>query len=273
MAARMSHFPYHYIELSRPDLGLIRAPGPGLGNLLFPISRALIGQHTYGGTLVLPTMRQIKIGPYLRWERDKRTYGNIFRHRSLPELGHWLRARTLSQVSDRRNSHIVTYSGLGQQFHDIAGRRDLVRSFLTDRSTRRVPKLSYDVAIHVRLGDFAQADRVAEQQNTRVPLDWYDEALDEARRLLGLPMPRIMVFSDEDPQKVIIDMAVRNAEPEPPGNALTSILSIAQARLLIASRSTFSLWGQYLGQIPAIWPQGFQLGLYKPVDDTRDLFI
>ncbi len=32
---------YHYPLLSSPDLGFIRAPGPGFGNLLFPITRAL----------------------------------------------------------------------------------------------------------------------------------------------------------------------------------------------------------------------------------------
>ncbi len=32
---------YHYPLLSTPDLGFIRGPGPGLGNLLFPITRAL----------------------------------------------------------------------------------------------------------------------------------------------------------------------------------------------------------------------------------------
>ena len=32
---------YHYPLLSSLDFGLIRGPGPGFGNLLFPIGRAL----------------------------------------------------------------------------------------------------------------------------------------------------------------------------------------------------------------------------------------
>ena len=50
---------YHLPLLSSPDVGLFRAPGPGLGNLLFPIARAVVGRETLGGRVVIPTMRQI----------------------------------------------------------------------------------------------------------------------------------------------------------------------------------------------------------------------
>ena len=52
---------YHYPLLSRPDFGFIRGPGPGFGNLLFPIARALNEAQIQRGIFVRPTFK--KIGP------------------------------------------------------------------------------------------------------------------------------------------------------------------------------------------------------------------
>jgi len=37
------------------------------------------------------------------------------------------------------------------------------------------------------------------------------------------------------------------------GMGLGDMLGLSRSRLLIASGSTFSMWGSYLGQVPAIW--------------------
>jgi hypothetical protein len=268
----MNGLPYHVIELSRPDFGLFRAPGPGLGNLLFPIGRAIVAQNAEGGTLVIPTMRQIKLGTYLRQEKDKRTYGNIFRQRTPKELRHWLMSRLISRNAD--HTKVIKYAGLGRQFHDLKGNSDIIYDFLMDRAAKPTPKIDFDIAMHVRLGDFAQENRSATQQNTRLPLDWYQEALVEASHLLGMHTPRIIVYSDSDPKQIIRDIGLNSASPEPPNmTALNSMLLIAQAKLVIGSRSTFSLWGQYLGKSIGIWPKGYDLGQYKPVQDDFDIFV
>ena len=55
---------YHYPLLSRPDFGFIRGPGPGFGNLLFPIARALNEAQIQRGIFVRPTLFNLKIGPF-----------------------------------------------------------------------------------------------------------------------------------------------------------------------------------------------------------------
>ena len=40
------------------------------------------------------------------------------------------------------------------------------------------------------------------------------------------------------------------------GSSLGDMLGLSRSRLLIASGSTFSMWGSYLGQVPAIWHPG-----------------
>jgi hypothetical protein len=40
------------------------------------------------------------------------------------------------------------------------------------------------------------------------------------------------------------------------GSGLGDMLGLSRSRLLIASGSTFSMWGRYLGQVPTIWHPG-----------------
>ena len=47
---------YHYPLLSSLDIGPIRAPGSGFGNLLFPIGRALQEAKSKKEVFVRPTM-------------------------------------------------------------------------------------------------------------------------------------------------------------------------------------------------------------------------
>jgi hypothetical protein len=264
---------YHLPILSKPDLGFIRGPGPGFGNLLFPLARAVTGQAEVGGDLIQPTMRQLKIGTFLRRERDKRTYGDLFRHRSSAELQRWVRARLRHHLRSTSSRDLVVYEGMGRQFHDLNDHGPLIKRFLADRSRRPVSTERYDLALHIRLGDFTQADATATRQNARVPFDWYRAAYEAARARLGTGRIRGIVFSDEDPARLIDELGLDGCIPEPTGNALTSMLALSEADILIASRSTFSLWGRFLGSPTAIWPQGFDLARYAPIDPRTDVFL
>lgn len=226
--------------------------------------------------MIFPTMRQIKIGTYVRREKDKRTYGDIFRPRTLTEISHWFTASMLhKRLETDTNVHrqVVRYVGMRRQFHDLSPDPDFMRRFLEQASRRPASRREYDIAIHVRQGDFAAPDKAATQQNTQVPLEWYREAIGVAQELLGGGGQQGILFSDEDPQIVIGKLGLEGFIPEPHGNALTSILLMSRAKVLIGSRSTFSLWGQYLGQSHAVWPQGFDLAKYKRPDAEKDIFV
>ena len=267
---------YHLPILSSPDFGLFRAPGPGLGNLLFPIARAVVGSETFGGRVVIPTMRQIKVGTYLRRERDKRTYDKIFRPRTRSEWIDWAYARNRKSQDEANHNaslSVIRYKGMGRQFHDLAGHADIVSKFLLSVSRCAPQTDQYDIAMHVRLGDFAAANVTEAKQNTRLTFEWYGEALEAAREHLGKKTPRGVLFTDEDPSLLIENLRLQNFAPEPPGNALTTLFAMSRAKILIAARSTFSLWGQYLGNSLAIWPNGFNLEQYKSVDPNYDLFV
>ena len=69
---------YIYADIGGLDLCFFRLGGPGLCNLLFPWSRMIIEAKKKNLTIIPTTWTSLKIGPYLRSERDKRSYHNFF---------------------------------------------------------------------------------------------------------------------------------------------------------------------------------------------------
>jgi hypothetical protein len=54
----------------------------GLGNKLFPWARAVVFLEENKGKMIAPDWENyIKIGPYLRFEKDKRHYFNVFNNK------------------------------------------------------------------------------------------------------------------------------------------------------------------------------------------------
>ncbi|MES2096936.1 MAG: hypothetical protein V4459_09255 [Pseudomonadota bacterium] len=273
--------PYHYPWLSHLDLGVVRSPGPGLGNMLFPIARALVGQHRIGGTFVYPTMRQVKFGPMLRGETDKRTYGNILRSRTMREWRDWAAARVAPSIDeqdtsiDARAARCIVYHGLGDYFLPIAPYAPLVRDWLIANGRFSASLAEpYDIAIHVRMGDFVdQTEDAHEGFNLRQPWAWYRTALDEARRVSGKKQPTIRLFSDVAPVVALREIASTGAVVDTSGNALTAMLNLSKARIIVTSRSSFSMWAAFLGESISIWNGRMDVARYFPFDDRRDISL
>ena len=243
-------------------MGWIRSPGAGLGNLLFPISRALIGQQRHGGLLVYPTLRQVKIGTYVRRERDKRTYGNVLRSRSRDEWGSWLSAKTQRRISETefdgsQQNVTVSYAGLRNYFHDLQGHHGLISQWLLGNMRGRLEQDVFDIGIHVRFGDFSTQSPAAAGHSIRLPLDWYRMAYAEAKRTVGLERPRTLLFTDEPPHEIRSALGLTAIELDTSPNALIAMMKLSRARCVVASRSTFSMWAAFLGDSDAIWDASY----------------
>lgn len=261
----------HVPILSSWDFGYFRSPGPGLGNLLFPIARAVVAQSEVGGDLLFPTIRQLKFGPYLRFEDDKRTYGNIFRKRSHADWLQWGKLHCSSIIPHK--TKVIRYEGLGNQFFDIYGRNKLLRTFFEDRLRTPVDYEDVDIAIHLRLGDFSPADRGGTGQNFRNSRLFYEKAFELACDVLGNKNAKVMLFTDASETVAFEYLKVKSLNVERKVNALHSMLKMSRAKVIITSRSTFSLWAQFFGDTYAIWPHEFTLGNYKPLDPVMDILV
>jgi hypothetical protein len=61
------------------------------------------------------------------------------------------------------------------------------------------------------------------------------------------------VFSDGTDEELAALLALPAVQRRDYGSGLGDMLGLSRSKLLIASGSTFSMWGSYLGQVPTIW--------------------
>ncbi|MEZ3559310.1 alpha-1,2-fucosyltransferase [Xylanibacter rodentium] len=239
---------YSYAALAAPgvDLGFVRLSGPGLANCLFMACRAYLDAKELGLEFVDPTWRKISIGPYLRGERDKRAYSDLFTHRGVSGLKKmWLLVRM--KVGMAKDVHVVP--DISGYFIPLYDRHKEVKEYidsitpLETISLLQGVDLSHHIAVHVRLGDY--------NQSLRIPLEWYDGIIN---KLLELdPTLKFALFSDGTDEELALLLRHPEVARHFYGNAFADMTAISKCRMLIASDSTFSAWGAYLGQIPIIF--------------------
>ncbi len=262
------------------DLGVIRSPGPGLGNLLFPIARAIVGQNKFGGQVVRPTIRQIKFGTILRRERDLRTYGDLFKPRTKQDWKNWYLSKIQSsiaegtQISQSHSEVTVVYKGLGNHFHDLVDHSEFIKIWIEQfRLNNNVNSMSYDIGIHIRQGDFGNNNNNNYSgHNMRQPLEWYRDAFEDAKKILSSKNASVRLFTDGDPATIVQELNIRNLSIDKSQNALDGIISLSKAKLVIGSRSTFSMWSVFMGNTLAIWDSNFDLKKTFPIRPSLDHF-
>lgn len=241
-----------YPRFSTPDLHILRAPGPGLGNLLFPWARAVLLAERDGGRLINPTWRNIKLGPILRRESDLRTYGDLFHHRSPKSFFADLATKILHQdkISEEeylRNPRpaLVIIEGERGHFSDLFGAGSLLHAKLTQLVRNPPDRRRGGIAMHVRMGDFQETGEEVYSRNSRVALSWFVAEAGRLRKRLG-DIP-IKIFTDDTTGAARRAFSsVENLTFAAPGTAIQDILSIASAQHIVCSNSTFSLWGVFL---------------------------
>ncbi len=261
------------------DLGLIRLGGAGLGNHLFTWARCLIQARRYGLKRIGATWPQFKREPWMHHELDKRTYHDLFcRAQDEVEPLHRLRLlATKRRVPESQlgkeipDGSIVVFEGFDGYLQPILAHRDLVRSELIamvrDKHKGAIQAgFSPDIAIHVRLGDFLNADPV--RGNSKLDIGWYAGILKGIREQLG-PLQAV-IFSDGRDEEIAPLLAMEGVKRVSFGSSIADILAMSQARILITSGSTFSMWSSFLGQMPTVW---FPKRLYHPIlpDPRREL--
>jgi hypothetical protein len=238
--------------------------------MLIPWADCVLWCRDNQAEMIAPFWTRVRIGPWLRRERDKRLY-----HRYFVSAGkiHGLRRLALLATSSvmsaedwrggrktaNTNKNIVVRFSDMNLFGNLIGRHEEIRAELY-RMTR--PKFHPTgltgaapfVGIHIRFGDFPSMSPGGSGAAVyfRLPIDWYTGCLLEIRRAIGFELPAI-VFSDGSDAELGPLLALRAVARSPFQAAITDMLALAESSAIITSRSTFSLWGAYLGQVPSIW--------------------
>lgn len=264
----------------------------GLTHSLLAWARCMVWCRDNNATLIAPYWFKLRLGPYLRGERDKRQYHRSFHsHSAISGLRRlWLLAwsRKLYAELDlpddkfqiNRDTIVVFRNAerLNERkfFHFIQHDSDYLRSEL-EKITR--PNLLHKVvknkhiAIHIRRGDFSisKGEKFeANATNTQIPIEWYCTVLERLRVSLGSNLPAI-VYSDgadfELKKILTMDGVFRSQRAD----AIVDLLSIANSAVLVASISGFSQWGSFLGSVPIISYPGQALFDYlESVDNETE---
>jgi hypothetical protein len=246
-------------------IGGVRVGGPGLGNLLFVISRGYVESIKNGCGIYPVPLIQIKPGAIVRQENDFRTYWNIVfkdpknnktQHLKVllyllfgPSALSWL-ANACSNMENK----VTVVSGLGGYFNDYLGYDDKVRSFINANIEHALFGLKNDVnksfkadlnveygVVHIRKGDFVdiwQADD-----------DWYVKGLRFALSNI-YKVNRVYIITDDlNKSEEIINMCKREFKASSIfyGEALECLHLMSKAEFVVGNNSTFSAWGSYLG--------------------------
>ena len=264
-----------------PDLGR-----HGLGHSLLAWGRCQLWCRDRNAKPLSPRWLRLRVGPYLRRERDKRNYFLLFR--SGNAIGGlrkaWILATTrkveesdAAKVNDAEPAIVIFRSIPGndikRDFAALRGEGPWLRTQLEAMTvSRHLPKGSAPphVAIHVRMGDFStDPDRARRgEQGFRTGVDWFASALQSLRTSLGETIPAI-VYSDGGDEELLPLLRLPSVVRAPDQSAVTDLLSIARADALIGSGSGFTMWGSLLGEVPRLSAPGQRLTRVLDLEDAE----
>jgi len=260
---------FAFPRLSKTDLLFIRIGGNGLGNLMFTWARCLVTSRRYGWRMLWPTWRSFKPKNWRVNSYDHRTYSDLFQPNESYVTGWrkpWLLARNywITEQSALEQGAppgaVVEFRGIEGKFAPFREQYELVYSELL-KIVRPQHLMAFSdpvpapIGIHVRRGDFDWQNSCGDTaacDNSALPLEWYMDALLDIRAVTG-EETAAYVFSDGTAEELAPLLALPAVTRMDYGSSLGDMLGLSRSRLLIASGSTFSMWGSYLGQVPTIW--------------------
>lgn len=244
---------FSYPALSNRDYGWFRIGGPGLANCMFFAAKAYVHSRLNDTLFIDPTWIKFSFGPWLRHERDKRLYNDLFYHHGVRG---W-RKFFLIRISGKSN--VAKFSDLGNYFGDLNNHYELVKE-LFDKITRpetvamvKETDLADKIAVHVRLGDYLP--------ELRVDLSWYKGVIENIIKIN--PNQQFELFSDGSKEELVSLLQFPNVKLAFYGNAYADMFAISKCKMTIASDSTFSAWGAFLGQKPILFSRRHYPPLYN----------
>lgn len=246
---------YTFVSLGRLESIGFRLGGAGLGNILFPWATAIVYAKNNNLTRLQTTWRNLKFGTFLRGERDKRIYSNLFTGKD--GVG------GLKKFLLLNFTHKVKYfSSMDKLFEPFKHEHNFVKTeLLKIINPFHIAKAKnfnpQSVALHIRMGDF----QVPENEqilrggawNYRLPMKWYISIIEKIRLISDLP---IYIFSDAPDDELHDILTLHNCKRVYFGSSISDMLALSRSKVLVSSASTFSMWASFLGQIPTIWFPG-----------------
>ena len=268
---------YIYPKFSKNEFIGVRLGGAGLGNLLFTWSRVIAASERYKAKLIWPTWPSIKIGPWLRNEKDKRAYIGLFSNKTgmcggLKKytklcFGRKIHTNNLDEIdwANLGENDIVVYDdfklapgAFQMNFNGTREYRERIVEIIYENIGEKERKaLSYNasgsIGIHVRLGDFSMTTEELNtgKNNMRIQISWYVAMVNKIREAAGWIVP-VYIFSDGTDEELLELTTLPVAKRITFGSSISDILGLSRFPLMISSGSSFSLWARFIGNNSSI---------------------
>ena len=233
----------------------IRLGGAGLGNILFPWASAIVYAKEHNLIRIQTTWRNLKVGTFLRKERDKRMYFDLFTGKD--GVGGLKKFLLLNFSNEVRY-----FSSMDKLFEPFKQEHNFVKTeLLKIINPYHIEQANnfnvHSIALHIRMGDFEVPENEKGLRegawSYRLPLEWYISIVDKIRLISDLP---VCIFSDATDNELRDILSINNCKRVYFGSSISDMIALSRCKVLVSSASTFSMWASFLGQIPTIWFPG-----------------
>jgi len=249
----------------------------GLCNMLFCWARAEVFAKKNNLPILAPQWTIInRVGTFSRFEKDKRFYFNLFQNTGYVTgfKRQWVlltkkqvkedlflgdnEENLLKKINFTKNGIVLVVTEIKDFFSSFIEEQPYIKKRLHAISNPKIINaLSLDdsspfIGVHIRRGDFKHV-------GLSIPLEWYDRAIKHAMENMqcnnfNANNLEIRIFTDD---VLGVENYFTNRHSRltimPNTSALQDLLMLSKAAILIGtSRSTFSMWAVFLGQMPSI---------------------
>ena len=176
---------YVFASLGRFESLGIRVGGPGLANLLFIWANSIIYARDNNLPIINTTWKTIKIGTFLRRERDKRMYLDLFKDQN--GIG-GIKKFFLINFTNR----VIVFSKMENLFLNFKHehlyiKRELFKIINQKHLVNLNRFNNNSVGVHVRLVDFRTPKNDTFLRNGgwnyRIPIDWYVQIINKIKNI------------------------------------------------------------------------------------------
>jgi len=261
----------------------VKGRGSGLGNELFPWAKAYIASVELGIKLLHPAWGLNPRGYYryfgtsrLDWIYyfllSKLLPAYTFSKADFEDIGERDFDKAINIFAERLNLHnkeafVLNLEGMWGGFYGIRKAKYFIMSelyktnYLTNNLyniSKKIEKNKLVVAVHVRLGDFRPANKNQDYRglwNVSIPLDWYSNICRSIQEILGRHNIRFILLTDGPEDKLLefIEEFTPITSLHCHNTAISDLLTMISADILICSISSFSMWAAFLSNSPYFW--------------------
>jgi hypothetical protein len=203
----------------------------------------------------------MEVGAWLRWERDKRVYGQLFQkptgvstRANVSGARHYTEAEKENFEADSTDDAVLGFRGIEPGFEPLIGHHKLLWGELCaiarDNLAAHRQSARDCVGFGIRLGDFKKL-------GWATPLLWFEERLQELRQISA--SQKVWIFSDgsdEELKSLLVDPLVSRAPERRDLLGTFTLAKIAQMSgtkaMVVTGGSSFLRWGVFLGGVPVL---------------------